>query len=57
MVKGRTFVCLQVYISWTEYRANVWVRQKIVVPEENGLLEQLKKWKLPKYGHWSLEEK
>ena len=39
-------------ISWTEYKTNVWVRQKIGVPEQNGLLEQLKKRKLAKYGHW-----
>ena len=38
-------------ISWTEYKTNVWVRQKIGVTEENGLLEQLKKHKLPKYGY------
>ena len=38
-------------ISWTEYKTSVWVRQKIGVPEENGLLEQLKKTgKLAKYG-------
>ena len=29
-------------ISWTEYKTNVWVRQKIGVPEKDGLLEQLK---------------
>ena len=28
------------------------MRQKIGLAEENGLLEQLKKWKLAKYGHW-----
>ena len=39
-------------ISWTEYKTNVWVRQKIGVPEQNGLFEQLKKRKLAKYGHW-----
>ena len=39
-------------ISWTEYKTNVWVRQKIGVPEQNGQLEQLKKRKLAKYGHW-----
>ena len=39
-------------ISWTEYKTNVSVRQKIGVPEQNGLLEQLKKRKLAKYGHW-----
>ena len=45
--------------SRTEYyKTNVWVRQKIGVPEENGLLEQLKKtevgqtWAL--YEKWSL---
>ena len=36
----------------TEYKINVWVRQKIGVPEENGLVAQLKKRKLAKYGHW-----
>ena len=40
------------HISWTEYKTNVWVRQKIGIPEQNGLLEQLKKRKLAKYGHW-----
>ena len=39
-------------ISWTEYKTNVCVRQKIGVPEENWLLEQLKRWKSAKYGHW-----
>ena len=39
-------------ISWTEYKTNVWARQKIGVPEQNGLLEPLKKRKLAKYGHW-----
>ena len=38
-------------ISRTEYKTNVWVRQKIGVPEQNGLLEQLNKRKLAKYGH------
>ena len=38
-------------ISRTEYKTNVWVRQKIGVPEQNGLLEQLKKRKLDNYGH------
>ena len=40
-------------ISWTGYKTNVWVWQKIGVPEENGLLEQLNKRKLAKYGHRS----
>ena len=39
-------------ISWTECKTNVRVLLKIVVPKEKGLLEQLKKLKLAKYGHW-----
>ena len=42
-------------ISWTEYKTNVWVRQKIGVPEQNGLLEQLKKTEVGQI--WALEEK
>ena len=33
-------------------KANVWVRQKIGVPEANGLLEQLNKWKLAEIWAW-----
>ena len=36
--------------SWTEYKTYVWVRQKIGVPEENRLLEKLKKLKLRMYN-------
>ena len=42
-------------ISWTEYKTNVWVRQKIGVPEQNGLLEHLKKTEVGQI--WALEEK
>ena len=42
-------------ISWTEYKTNVWVRQKIGVPEQNGLLEQLNKTEVGQI--WALEEK
>ena len=37
-------------ISWTEYKTNVWVRQKIGVQEQNGLLEQLKNGSWPNMG-------
>ena len=45
-----------VRISWTEYKTNVWVRQKIGVPENQwGLFEQLKK---QKFGQmWAAEKK
>ena len=38
------------HISWTEYKTNVWTRQKILVSVENGLLKQLKKRKLTIMG-------
>ena len=41
-------------ISWTECKTNVWVRQKIGVPEQNGLLEQLEKSEVGQI--WALEE-
>ena len=52
VVTRRTYIVMCMRISWTEYKTNVWVRQKIGVPEQNGLFEQLKKRKLAKYGHW-----
>ena len=39
-------------VSWTERRSNTWVRQTVGVPEDQGLLAQLKKRKLAMYGHW-----
>ncbi len=39
-------------VSWTERRTNSWVRQTVGVPEDQGLLAQLKKRKLAMYGHW-----
>ena len=42
------------HISWTEYNTNVCVRKKIGAWEENGLLEQLKKWNVAKYVPWKI---
>ena len=39
-------------ISWKERKSNAWIRQKIGVPRDEGLLAQLKKRKLSMYGHW-----
>ncbi len=38
--------------SWTERKSNTWVRQTVGVPEDQGLLAQLKKRKLAVYEHW-----
>ena len=41
-------------ISWTERKTNKWIREKIGIPEEKGILEQIKHRKLSKYRycHW-----
>jgi len=39
-------------ISWTERKTNTWIREKIGIPEEKGILEQIKHRKLSKYCHW-----
>ena len=39
-------------ISWTERRTNQAVRDQIQVPEEAGLLQQIRRRKIAKYGHW-----
>jgi len=33
-------------ISWTERKTNKWIREKIGIPEEKGILEQIKHRKL-----------
>ena len=40
------------HISWTDKKSNTWVRKQIGVREKEGLLAQLRKRKLAKYGHW-----
>ena len=40
------------HISWTDKKTNKWVRSQIGVKEDEGLLTQVKKRKISKYGHW-----
>ena len=44
-------------ISWTEHRTNLWVRNKVGVSENKGLLAAIKRRKLAKYGHWKRRPK
>ena len=39
-------------VSWTQRRTNEWVRRKIGIAEEKGMLNHVKERKLKKYGHW-----
>jgi len=39
-------------ISWTVRKTNTWIREKIGIPEEKGILVQIKHRKLSKYCHW-----
>ena len=39
-------------VSWRAHKTNVWIREKVGVKEEDGLLEKVKEGKLRKYGHW-----
>ena len=39
-------------ISWQDMKTNDWVRKAIDVPEEESLLEMVKRRKLRKYDHW-----
>ena len=39
-------------ISRTERKTNTWIREKIGLSEEKGILEQIKYRKLSKYCHW-----
>ena len=39
-------------ISWTERKTNKWVRERIGVKEEDGIVKQIKRRKLAKYMHW-----
>ena len=34
-------------ISWTERKTNTWIREKLGIPEEKGILEQIKHRELP----------
>ena len=39
-------------VDWKDRKTNVWIRQRVGVSEEEGLLAQLRKRKLSMYGHW-----
>ena len=39
-------------ISWKDRKTNDWVRETIGVPENEGLLEMMKKRMTSKYDHW-----
>ena len=38
--------------KWTERRTNQWVRDQVGVSVEHGMLQEVKKRKIRKYGHW-----
>ena len=44
-------------VSWTERRTNEWVRERVGVSEEHGLLQEVRRRMIRKYRHWSLEAK
>ena len=39
-------------VDQKDRKTNVWIRQRVEVSEEEGLLAQLRKRKLSMYGHW-----
>ena len=39
-------------VSWTERRTNEWIRAKVGIAAEQGMLEEVKQRKLRKYDHW-----
>ena len=39
-------------ISWRQRKTNEWVREKVRVPANEGLLQTIKRRKQLKYGHW-----
>ena len=39
-------------VSWTERRTNEWVRERVGVREEHGLLREVRRRKIRKYRHW-----
>jgi len=39
-------------VKWTEHKTNEWVIDKIGVREERTMLEEVKRRKVRKYGHW-----
>ena len=43
-------------VYWRDRRTNMWVREKVGVQEKEGMVEEIKKRKLRKYGHWKRRE-
>lgn len=39
-------------VSWREKRTNEWMRTKVGVTAESGMLAEVKRRKLRRYGHW-----
>ena len=39
-------------VDWKDRKTNVWIRQRVGVSEEEGLLAQLRIRKLSMYGLW-----
>ncbi|XP_063596230.1 uncharacterized protein LOC134773083 [Penaeus indicus] len=39
-------------VKWTERRTNEWVREQVGVREEQGIMQEIKRRKIQKYGHW-----
>ena len=39
-------------ISWIERKSNSWVREKVKITEDNGMLAHVKHRKISKYCHW-----
>ena len=39
-------------VSWTERRTNEWVREKVGVSEQLGMLREVRRRKIRKYSHW-----
>ena len=39
-------------VSWVDRKTNTWIRETIGVPEEYGLLAEVRKRKLAIYNHW-----
>ena len=39
-------------VNWTERRTNEWVRQQVTVEKHQGMLAEVRRRKIRKYGHW-----
>lgn len=39
-------------VSWKERRTNEWVRRRVNIPEDKGILAEVKRRKIAKYNHW-----